>query len=99
MTEQFKLFLKTTNEYLNSDNFNAEEYCDYVEQFWMDHELDLEYDITREDYCDENTVVSKIWELADRYDLCDEIVRHDPYCINELTLKSNLKEIIGNIQY
>lgn len=97
MTEQFRIFLDTTNKFLHADNFDALGYCDYVDQFWVDHEEDLEYSADPNDRNDENTIVSRIWELADRYDPCDEIVAHDPYCINAANLKKQLKEIIKSV--
>ena len=57
----------------------------------------MEYSADPNDRNDENTIVSRIWELADRYDECSEIVAHDPYCINEEQLREGLEKILDNV--
>lgn len=94
----FNIFIDQTKFFLNGSSMTAKEYCDYVDQFWVDHEEDLEYSTDPNDRNDENTIVSRIWELADRYDECNEIVAHDPYCINEEQLRKGLEEILGDIK-
>lgn len=93
----YNSFIDHTKFFLNGSSMTAKEYCNYVDQFWVDHEEDLEYSADPNDRNDENTIVSRIWELADRYDPCDEIVAHDPYCINEKQLREELEKILDNV--
>lgn len=93
----YNSFIDHTKDFLSGNSMTAKEYCNYVDQFWVDHEEDLEYSADPNDRNDENTIVSRIWELADRYDPCDEIVAHDPYCINEEQLREGLEKILNDI--
>lgn len=93
----YNSFIDHTKDFLSGNSMTAKEYCNYVDQFWVDHEEDLEYSADPNDRNDENTIVSRIWELADRYDECSEIVAHDPYCINEEQLREGLEKILDNV--
>ena len=98
MTKEYQDFIEKTKEFLSNDTISASDYCEYVDQFWFEHEEDLEYAQDQNEYNDENTIVSDIWGIADRYDSCDDIVKHDPYCINSLQLKELIKKRLKQIQ-
>lgn len=97
MTNAFNEFLNMTNRFLYEERFDASGYCEFVDKFWFEKQDKLENSPDKPKFEDENYIVSKVWELCDRYDSCDEIVKHDSYCINSDTLKSELIDIVNKL--
>ena len=86
---------------LNPTKQSAIIFAEYVDSFWYNHEMEL-YDSKIEYAHDEVNIVGTVMVLCDRFDDCDEIVKHDRYCINAEQLYNELlgmKDVIDNPEY
>lgn len=98
MTDAYMEFIRIVNNYLSNPNKEtAKTFFNEINEFWGNHELDLQYGNSSRDLNDENSIVSDVFELVDRYDECDAIVATDPYCISESELRKRIIEMLPRI--
>ena len=82
MTEHYKQFKAAVHIFIdNPSKKNAKSFAEFVDDFWCEHELDL-FDALVPNTEDELAIVDDIMMICDRFDECDEIVKHDKYCID-----------------
>ena len=102
MTEYYSEFRDRVHAFLeNPTKKNAVGFCEYMGVLWFNHELEF-YDSSTPNVLDELRIVDDVNTFCDQFDACDEIVRHDNYCIDitQLTQKiSNLIPAIDNPVY
>jgi len=98
MTEVYIDFLSHVHDFISGTD-DADFFFEFVDDFWSQHESDLFRSEDNANLNDEQTIVSDVLELVDRYDSCNAIVEHDPYCINEETLRNMIGEMINRIDH
>ncbi len=97
MTDYYKQFKLAVHAFIdNPSKENAKKFADYVDDFWCEHELQL-FDASEPKTKDELAIVDDVMMLCDRFDECDEIVKHDSYCIDANQLFTSIVSKIEQI--
>ena len=90
MTEAYQQFKEAVEMFINNPSKDhAKQFTEFIDVFWFQHELDLFYG-SKQNLNDEYTIVDNVMELCDRFDECDAIVEHDPYCIDAKQLYNSI---------
>ena len=98
MTLCYKEFLAVVHSFIDNPlKENAILFTQFVDDFWFNHEQDL-YFGSPQNFYDEHSLVGDIMKICDRFDECDEIVKHDRYCIGTNQLYQKIIERINYLE-
>lgn len=107
MTNSFDTFINRIRSYL-SVTYNDKEaiketidIVDYIDDFFCNHLDEVDKVENADIFKDEDTIVSNIWELSDRFEEDSTLCLFDDYCIDAIEFKSMLYRMLCryNLEY